>query len=85
VVYEGHTRQFSVISVSSARITPNDAVDHLAKGFQSLSIQSNPQVWTVGWDSSVRIIENEIDPKSEAIHKVFSNNESPSRATLMFT
>lgn len=77
VVYEGHTRQFSVVSIFPARSTSNGVVDHLAEGFQSLSIQSSHQVWTVGWDSSVRIVENEIDPELGTIFKVCIERETP--------
>jgi AAA family ATPase len=70
VVYEGCTRQFSVFSVSSARAASNAAVDQLAEGLQSLSIESKPQVWTIGWDSSVRILEDKVDDRSYVLNKV---------------
>jgi AAA family ATPase len=70
VVYEGHTRQFSVVSVTAFRAAKNESDDDLAEVLQSLSIQSKPQVWTVGWDSYVRILESKIDKKSEVAHKV---------------
>jgi AAA family ATPase len=70
VVYEGHTRQFSVISISSAQPTSDGTIDDLTKGFQSFSVQFSPQIWTVGWDSSVRIVENEDDSELGTIYKV---------------
>jgi AAA family ATPase len=73
VIYEGHTRQFCVISVSSAGAVSNGDVD-LTEGLESLTIQSKPQVWTVGWDSSVRILDNHKNSDGPDIaHKVFLN------------
>lgn len=65
-VYEGYTRQFAVVSVSAVQESQNDLVDDdLAEGFGSLSIQSTPQIWTVGWDSCVRILGGKVDAKSD--------------------
>lgn len=70
IVYEGHTRQFSVVSVSSVQVSRNQSADDLEERFGSLSVRSEPQVWTVGWDSCVRILEGKADRRSEGTEKV---------------
>ena len=76
VIYEGHTRQFSVLSVSSVRRAADEGIDDLAKGLESLSIQSKPQVWAVDWDSSVRLLEKNVDHPSDMPRKVSSFTRS---------
>ena len=80
VIYEGHTRRFCVISVSSAGAVSNGDVDPLTEGLESLTIQSKPQVWSVGWDSSVRILDNhKTSDGPDIAHKVLLNTTVISR------
>lgn len=68
VDYEGQTRRFSVCAVSVARATPVNPIQHLTDEFKSLDVSLKLQIWTVDWDSSVRIVENKPDQKPDVLH-----------------
>lgn len=70
VTYEGQARRFAVSSISQRRLTGEESANDLARQLGTLSVESRTQLWTVGWDTSVSIIENEVSGKSEPIHKV---------------
>lgn len=70
VKYEGQKRRFSVSSISSQQSTSGESFVDLTHGLGTLSIDSRPQLWTVGWDSAVLILGNEVDDKTQAFHKV---------------
>lgn len=70
VTYEGHARRFSVVAVSAAKANAVNQVDDLTDGLKSLDIHMKPQVWTVGWESAVRILEKQPDHKINVIRKV---------------
>lgn len=70
ISYEGQTRRFSVCAVSVARGTSATTVEDLTNELWSLDMNLKPQVWTVGWDTSVRILENKPDQNSNLLaHK----------------
>jgi AAA family ATPase len=59
VVYEGRTRQFSLISVSPRRYGEGDAVGDVTFDLHSLSVDSHLQIWIVGWDLAVYVIDDD--------------------------
>ncbi|KAG5728058.1 ATPase family gene 2 protein [Termitomyces sp. T112] len=54
VTYENRKRQFSVVSISANRSKPEHNED-LSHDLESLSIDSQSRLWTVGWDTVVSI------------------------------
>ncbi|KAG6872380.1 hypothetical protein C0995_010194, partial [Termitomyces sp. Mi166 len=58
VTYETRKRQFSVVSISASRSEPEHNED-LAHDLESLSIDSQSRLWTVGWDTVVSIYGND--------------------------
>ncbi|KAG7097206.1 hypothetical protein E1B28_004577 [Marasmius oreades] len=58
VVYEGRPRRFTLVSASSSE---NDVVVDLATRLEKLNIASphGARVWTIGWDSTVKIADND--------------------------
>jgi AAA family ATPase len=65
VLYESSIRQFSLDSVSP---TPSaeDEVVNTAAALHALSIDPSPRIWTVGWDSTVSIVEDEVNELEKA-------------------
>lgn len=57
VVYEGQCRRFSLASVSTMKGTVPVELDDLTNGLSKLSLQTTPQLWTVGWDTIVTLID----------------------------
>lgn len=70
VIYESQKRQFSITSISPLRSTTKEPVDDLAQGLNSISISSNQELWTVGWDASIIITGNEAEDQVHISHKV---------------
>ncbi|KAF8838488.1 AAA-domain-containing protein [Paxillus ammoniavirescens] len=68
VLYEGRQRRFSVESVS-ARLGTGDSVSSIAEDVRSLSIHSQLSLWTVGWDTSVDVLDNVTDDQVDYPHK----------------
>ncbi|KIK98539.1 hypothetical protein PAXRUDRAFT_9477 [Paxillus rubicundulus Ve08.2h10] len=68
VLYEGRQRRFSVESVS-ARPGTGDSVSSITEDVKSLSIYSQPSLWTVGWDTSVNVLDNVSDDQVDYPHK----------------
>lgn len=63
VLYEGKTRRFELHSVSPLAYDQDNSVTSLAQSLQSLDLAAPPQIWTVGWDCFVTILDDnqEID------------------------
>ncbi|EMD39468.1 hypothetical protein CERSUDRAFT_111775 [Gelatoporia subvermispora B] len=68
VVYEGRTRRFTVSSVSTAEADDNAGKD-LAAALQTLSLDTTPQLWTVGWDTTVVLEPHENAGRTPAANK----------------
>lgn len=69
VTYENHQRQFSVVSISANR-SRSERDEDLAHDLESLSIDSQSRVWTVGWDTVVSICGNDTHNDVPPSHKV---------------
>lgn len=67
--YEGYTRQFAVTSIHPTR---TESPDHLVDNLRTLSLDpsSRPEVWTVGWDTVLRMAESQPGAEKDTIHKV---------------
>ena len=59
IVYEGQARRFSLASVSVRPDFSDDPNGNFVAGFETLSLDSPPQLWTVGWDTSVFIVNTD--------------------------
>lgn len=61
VLYEGRTRQFAVTSIYPTKT--DSRADHLVDDLNTLSLdsESRREVWTVGWNTVLRITEAERD------------------------
>ncbi|KAF9220516.1 AAA-domain-containing protein [Gyrodon lividus] len=68
VIYEGQHRRFCVDSVS-APLETADSVSSIIEDVKSLSIHSQPSLWTVGWDTSVDVLDNNTDDEVDYPHK----------------
>ncbi|EGN94544.1 hypothetical protein SERLA73DRAFT_77916 [Serpula lacrymans var. lacrymans S7.3] len=69
ILYEGQLRRFSVVSVSPKRSPPVNSVSAITDGINSLSIKTPVLLWTVGWDSSVHIVDNDMEHHPEESRK----------------
>ncbi|EGO23346.1 hypothetical protein SERLADRAFT_438665 [Serpula lacrymans var. lacrymans S7.9] len=69
ILYEGQLRRFSVVSVSPKQSPPVNSVSAIADGINSLSIKTPVLLWTVGWDSSVHIVDNDMGHHPEEFCK----------------
>lgn len=80
VSYEGLPRRFSIDSIS-ARLAPGtgDLVSSVTEEVKSLSIHSQPHLWTAGWDTYVCILENNTDRQVGYPHKVSCDGTSLTR------
>lgn len=67
VVYEGKTRRFELHSVSTQHSDAPDSVAALAADLDNLGLHSTPQLWTVGWDSFVTVVDNGKEPTEEKV------------------
>lgn len=70
VMYESRRRRFSVVSVSTDRSTTNESIDSLAQSIYSIYVSPLPQLWAVGWDSTVIIADEEFHNQPMIAHKV---------------
>ncbi|KIJ14936.1 hypothetical protein PAXINDRAFT_155829 [Paxillus involutus ATCC 200175] len=68
VLYEGRQRRFSVESVS-ARLGTGGSVSSITEDVRSLSVHSQLSLWTVGWDTSVDVLDNVTDDQVDYPHK----------------
>ncbi|KAF8549749.1 AAA family ATPase [Imleria badia] len=59
VLYEGQFRRFSIDSISVRPPGTGDLVGSLTEEVKLMSFHSQPLLWTTGWDTSVRVLENE--------------------------
>jgi AAA family ATPase len=57
VVYESRRRRFSVVSVSALRSVTKEGFDSLAHDLSALSVSPSSQLWAVGWDCTVLIVD----------------------------
>ena len=57
VTYEGVSRRFKVVSVSTHAAVDGDETDLLAHDLQNLDISQSSKLWTVGWDTVVTIVD----------------------------
>ncbi|KAL0063124.1 AAA+-type ATPase [Marasmius tenuissimus] len=62
VVYEGRSRRFAFVSASTSETETNDNVADLTNRLGGLDVNSSsrPTLWTVGWDSTVILVDNEL-------------------------
>lgn len=59
VVYEGRKRTFGFHSVSTSSDASEDPVTSLSQGLAGVSLNNEVNVWTVGWDSTIAIIDGD--------------------------
>ncbi|KAJ4485921.1 AAA family ATPase [Lentinula aciculospora] len=57
VTYEGTPRRYSVEAVAAAK-TPRTTIVDLSERFETLGVDSQPNIWTVSWDTVVTITEH---------------------------
>ncbi|KAF8133361.1 P-loop containing nucleoside triphosphate hydrolase protein [Boletus edulis] len=69
VVYEGRPRRFFIDSITVRTPEAGDLVGPITKEIGSLSLQSQPHLWTTGWDTSVCILEDDTDNRFDYPHK----------------
>ncbi|KAH7913370.1 P-loop containing nucleoside triphosphate hydrolase protein [Hygrophoropsis aurantiaca] len=67
LLYEGQLRKFSIESIVPQQSA--DSVGSLTNEIQALSIQPSNSLWTAGWDTTVSILDGEVDEHSEDTHK----------------
>lgn len=77
VMYESRRRRFSVVSVSTDRSTTNESIDSLAQSICSIYVSPLPQLWAVGWDSTVIIADEEFHNQPMIAHKPEMGDLSP--------
>jgi len=70
VPYEGEVRKFSVESVSAHHSALTGSVSTITRDLNSLAIQVNPTLWTVGWDTVISILEEVADNDDGLMLKV---------------
>ena len=61
VIYEGQCRRFAVASVSTFNETQPNQIEDLAADLSRLKLTNPRQLWTVGWDTMVSIIDEKKD------------------------
>ncbi|KAH8082458.1 AAA family ATPase [Cristinia sonorae] len=59
VTYEGVSRRFKLVSVSAQLNNDSDSAEELAYDLQKLDISRSSNLWTVGWDTVVTILDTE--------------------------
>ncbi|KAJ7583622.1 AAA family ATPase [Mycena floridula] len=67
VIYDGETRQFAVDSIAGSN------EDSLSQNLNNLSLSTTPQLWIVGWDVLVSIVDDEriiSKPKIEQLGQI---------------
>ncbi|OCH87928.1 AAA family ATPase [Obba rivulosa] len=69
VVYEGRTRRFTVSSVSVSGEAGGKAEKDLAATLQTLALDASPQLWTVGWDTTVVVETHDQAEKTPAANE----------------
>ena len=57
VLFEGKTRRFELQSVSTRFEEEGNSIDALAHDLDALGLDAKPHVWTVGWDSTVVVVD----------------------------
>ncbi|EIW81549.1 AAA-domain-containing protein [Coniophora puteana RWD-64-598 SS2] len=68
--YEGQLRRFEVESITPMQVSAASSANDLAQSVQALSIKTPaPQIWTVGWDVAVHIVDADADASGELAHK----------------
>ena len=69
VSYEGRPWRFFIDSISVRPPGTGDLVSSITEEVKLLSVQSHPRLWTVGWDTTVSILQNHTD-QVDYPHKV---------------
>jgi hypothetical protein len=83
VSFEGRIRRFGVDTISSHQFK-NDSADGLADDLQVLSVESSPELWIVGWDTSITVKYNG-NKAREVSRKVTINRIYPISSLTAYT
>ncbi len=58
VTYEGRKRRFSICHASVQKPASEEHITSLTADLQTLSLQMRPQLWVVGWDTEVTLVDD---------------------------